>query len=392
MGYELALNELIKNAFLEDIGAGDFSTLSTIDKNATGKAVLKIKQDGILAGMKVAEAIFKFVQADVVFNSFKNDGDEMKYGETAFEVNAKVHTILSCERLVLNSMQRMCGIATLTRKYVHKLYGFKTKLLDTRKTTPNFRLLEKEAVKIGGGVNHRFGLYDMIMLKDNHIDYVGGIEKAITTAYDFVQNNRLNLKIETIEKTLAKVPDKQKIERTISSLQNNDMENKKNIEDKEKQILDLKQKNIANEEQLKKLKSELLDNENKNKDNKTYLFVLFKWSTEKHDLDLTVVDPQKRLFSFKKKSYPGASGLFSLDSRTGPGAEIWQANNPVVGRYTVIIKMYNNYGNLEPAQLSGSILSNKTSIAIADKTIDSKSGSQLEIIFDIDEKGFIKMQ
>ena len=154
----------------------------------------------------------------------------------------------------------------------------------------------------------------------------------------------------------------------------------------------MKQKNIANEEQLKKLKSELLDNENKNKDNKTYLFVLFKWSTEKHDLDLTVVDPQKRLFSFKKKSYPGASGLFSLDSRTGPGAEIWQANNPVVGRYTVIIKMYNNYGNLEPAQLSGSILSNKTSIAIADKTIDSKSGSQLEIIFDIDEKGFIKMQ
>ena len=205
MGYELALNELIKNAFLEDIGAGDFSTLSTIDKNATGKAVLKIKQDGILAGMKVAEAIFKFVQADVVFNSFKNDGDEMKYGETAFEVNAKVHTILSCERLVLNSMQRMCGIATLTRKYVHKLYGFKTKLLDTRKTTPNFRLLEKEAVKIGGGVNHRFGLYDMIMLKDNHIDYVGGIEKAITTAYDFVQNNRLNLKIEVETRSLDDV-------------------------------------------------------------------------------------------------------------------------------------------------------------------------------------------
>jgi nicotinate-nucleotide pyrophosphorylase (carboxylating) len=196
MNYESALHELIKNALAEDIGDGDHSTLSSIDKNAEGKAILKIKQDGVLAGMHVAETIFRFMQPDIIFTAHKKDGDEIKYGETAFEVTAKVHTILKCERLVLNSMQRMSGIATLTKKYVKKLEGYKTKLLDTRKTTPNFRLLEKEAVKIGGGVNHRFGLYDMIMLKDNHIDYSGGIEKAITKAYDYIQKNNLSLKIE----------------------------------------------------------------------------------------------------------------------------------------------------------------------------------------------------
>lgn len=205
MSYESALNELIKNALAEDVGNGDHSTLSTIPNTQEGKAVLKIKQDGVLAGMKVAEAIFRFVQPDVVFKAFKQDGEEMKYGDTAFEVGAKVHTILTCERLVLNCMQRMSGIATLTTKYVHKLEGFKTRLLDTRKTTPNFRLLEKEAVKIGGGVNHRFGLYDMIMLKDNHIDYSGGIEKAIISAYDYVHKNSLNLKIEVETRSLSDV-------------------------------------------------------------------------------------------------------------------------------------------------------------------------------------------
>jgi len=129
----------------------------------------------------------------------------MKNGEIAFEVSAKIHTILTCERLVLNTMQRMCGIATLTKKYVDKLSGFKTKLLDTRKTTPNFRLLEKAAVIIGGGKNHRFGLYDMIMLKDNHIDYSGGIEKAISNSYDYVQENNLNLKIEVETRSLEDV-------------------------------------------------------------------------------------------------------------------------------------------------------------------------------------------
>ena len=205
MNYEIALNQLIENALQEDIGEGDHSTLSTIQPNEEGKAVLKIKQDGILAGVKVAEAIFRFVQPDVVFTGLKEDGEEMKYGEIAFEVQAKVHTILTCERLVLNSMQRMSGIATLTKKYVDKLSGYKTQLLDTRKTTPNFRLLEKAAVKIGGGKNHRFGLYDMIMLKDNHIDYSGGIEKAINNAFNYVQQNSLSLKIEVETRSLEDV-------------------------------------------------------------------------------------------------------------------------------------------------------------------------------------------
>ena len=196
MDYNDQLNLLIKNALAEDIGDGDHSTLSSIDATAQGKAVLKIKEDGILAGMEVAGKIFRYMQPDIVFTAFKKDGDAMQYGETAFEVMAKVHTILQCERLVLNCMQRMSGIATLTKQYTQKLQPFKTRLLDTRKTTPNFRLLEKEAVSIGGGVNHRFGLYDMIMLKDNHIDYCGGIEKAIEKAYAYVQQKKPGLKIE----------------------------------------------------------------------------------------------------------------------------------------------------------------------------------------------------
>lgn len=196
MNYDEALHELIKNALAEDIGSGDHSTLASVDPAAKGKAVLKIKQDGILAGMQVAEKIFRFAEPGIIFTAFKKDGDPMVFGEKAFEVEAKVHTILTCERLVLNCMQRMSGIATLTNKYVQKLKPYKTKILDTRKTTPNFRLLEKEAVKIGGGMNHRFGLYDMIMLKDNHIDYSGGIENALNKAYDYVKKNNLHLKIE----------------------------------------------------------------------------------------------------------------------------------------------------------------------------------------------------
>jgi nicotinate-nucleotide pyrophosphorylase (carboxylating) len=205
MDYNEQLDLLIRNALAEDIGDGDHSTLSSIDATAQGKAVLKIKEDGVLAGMQVAEKIFRHMQADIVFTAFKKDGDDMKYGEIAFEVKALVHTILQCERLVLNSMQRMSGIATLTRQYTQKLLPYKTKLLDTRKTTPNFRLLEKEAVKIGGGVNHRFGLYDMIMLKDNHIDYCGGIEKAIEKAYDYVQTKKPGLKIEVETRSIEDV-------------------------------------------------------------------------------------------------------------------------------------------------------------------------------------------
>jgi nicotinate-nucleotide pyrophosphorylase (carboxylating) len=205
MNYNEQLNTLIKNALAEDIGSGDHSTLSSIDADAKGKAVLKIKEDGILAGVLVAQHIVHFVEPQATFNIFKKDGEEMKYGEIAFELNAKVHTILQTERLLLNSMQRMSGIATLTKKYTDKLKGYKTKLLDTRKTTPNFRLLEKEAVRIGGAINHRFGLYDMIMLKDNHIDYCGGIEKAINKAYDYVKFKNLNIKIEVETRSLEDI-------------------------------------------------------------------------------------------------------------------------------------------------------------------------------------------
>lgn len=202
---EFALEQLIKNALAEDIGSGDYSSLCCIDANEKGKAVLKIKQDCILAGVEVARTIFNLVEPTSVFKQYKNDGDKVVFGEIAFEVNATVHTILKCERLILNIMQRMSGIATLTNIYVAKLAQYRTKILDTRKTTPNFRLLEKEAVKIGGGTNHRFGLYDMIMLKDNHIDYCGGIEKAIDKAYAFVQRNNLSIKIEVETRTIADV-------------------------------------------------------------------------------------------------------------------------------------------------------------------------------------------
>ncbi len=205
MNFDQQLNVLIKNALAEDIGDGDHSTISAIAAEAEGKAILKIKEDGVLAGMEIAEKIFSYMQPGIVFTAYKKDGETMRHGEIAFEVQARVHTILQCERLVLNCMQRMSGIATLTKRYVDKLKGYKTQLLDTRKTTPNFRLLEKEAVRIGGGVNHRFGLYDMIMLKDNHIDYCGGIEKAIEKAHAYVQQKKPGLKIEVETRDLEDV-------------------------------------------------------------------------------------------------------------------------------------------------------------------------------------------
>jgi nicotinate-nucleotide pyrophosphorylase (carboxylating) len=203
--FDSQLHKLIDHALAEDVGDGDHSTLCCIPADVKGKAVLKIKQDGILAGVDIAEKIFRYKKPTARFIRNKNDGDVMKEGEVAFEVETQVHTILQLERLVLNCMQRMSGIATLTRLYTDKLKGYKTSLLDTRKTTPNFRLLEKEAVRIGGGVNHRFGLFDMIMLKDNHIDYCGGIKEAITRAYDYVQRYRPDLKIEVETRTLEDV-------------------------------------------------------------------------------------------------------------------------------------------------------------------------------------------
>lgn len=203
--FDEQLQQLVIAALKEDIGDGDHSTLSCIPANQKGKAVLKIKQDGILAGLTVAEKIFKQVEPTAHFIAHKKDGEIMDYGEIAFEVEASIHTILTCERLVLNCMQRMSGIATLTHSYVQLLKGYHTQLLDTRKTTPNFRLLEKEAVKIGGGINHRFGLYDMIMLKDNHIDYAGGIELAIEKAYEYVLTKKPNLKIEVETRSIEDV-------------------------------------------------------------------------------------------------------------------------------------------------------------------------------------------
>jgi nicotinate-nucleotide pyrophosphorylase (carboxylating) len=200
-----ALQLLIQNALAEDIGSGDYSTLCCIPPQQQGKAVLKVKQNGILAGMQVAKAIFEHMEPTAVFEPLMNDGDTMQYGDIAYTVNASVHTILQCERLALNCMQRMSGIATLTNQYVQLLKPYKTKILDTRKTTPNFRLFEKEAVVIGGGWNHRFGLYDMIMLKDNHIDYCGGIEKAIAKANEYIAAKNLGIKIEVETRSIDDV-------------------------------------------------------------------------------------------------------------------------------------------------------------------------------------------
>lgn len=201
----MTTQEFIAAALKEDIGSGDHSTLSSIAPDAMGKAVLKVKEDGILAGVQLAQDIFHFLEPEATFTIYKNDGDVVKYGDIAFKVSAKVHTILQAERLSLNCMQRMSGIATLTNQYVQKLQGYKTRILDTRKTTPLFRAFEKLAVKIGGGENHRMGLYDMVMLKDNHIDFCGGIEKAIEKTRQYQKDNNLDLKIEVETRTIDDV-------------------------------------------------------------------------------------------------------------------------------------------------------------------------------------------
>jgi nicotinate-nucleotide pyrophosphorylase (carboxylating) len=203
--FEERLHTLVQAALAEDIGEGDHSTLAVIPSGTRGKAVLKIKQEGILAGAEIAEKIFQQREPGSVFQAHKKDGDAMQPGDVAFSIEATVHTILACERLVLNCMQRMSGIATLTRLYVNAVRGFSSKILDTRKTTPGFRLLEKEAVRIGGGLNHRFGLFDMIMLKDNHIDYCGGISNAIDKAHHYVQMYKPDLRIEVETRTLDDV-------------------------------------------------------------------------------------------------------------------------------------------------------------------------------------------
>ncbi|WP_080905417.1 carboxylating nicotinate-nucleotide diphosphorylase [Parabacteroides sp. Marseille-P3160] len=193
---EALIDELIKLAFAEDIGEGDHTTLCCIPSTAQGKSQLIIKEDGVLAGVEIAQRIFHTFDPDLKVTVFIHDGAEVKKGEIAFVVEGKTQSLLQTERLVLNVMQRMSGIATTTRRYVKALEGTKTRVLDTRKTTPGMRMLEKEAVKIGGGVNHRIGLFDMILLKDNHVDFAGGIEQAITRAHNYLKEKGKNLKIE----------------------------------------------------------------------------------------------------------------------------------------------------------------------------------------------------
>jgi nicotinate-nucleotide pyrophosphorylase (carboxylating) len=200
-----ALKQFIKNALEEDIHDGDHSTLSTIPKDLEQSAKLLVKQNCILAGVELAEFIFKTFDKNLKVEIFIKDGAAAKVGDIALIVTGSARSILSTERLILNCMQRMSGIATLTHDWDSRLIGTKTKLLDTRKTTPNFRICEKWAVAIGGGTNHRYGLYDMIMLKDNHIDYNGSITNAVKMAKDYVRKNKKKLKIEVETRNLEEV-------------------------------------------------------------------------------------------------------------------------------------------------------------------------------------------
>ena len=193
---EQLIDELIDLAFAEDIGDGDHTTLCCIPDTAMGKSRLLIKEPGILAGVEIARKIFHRFYPDLKMTVYIEDGTAVKPGDVAFVVEGRVQSLLQTERLMLNVMQRMSGIATMTHRYVKKLEGLHTRILDTRKTTPGMRMLEKEAVKIGGGVNHRIGLFDMILLKDNHVDFAGGIHNAVTRAKEYCKAKGKNLKIE----------------------------------------------------------------------------------------------------------------------------------------------------------------------------------------------------
>ncbi len=193
--FQNELQLLIFNAIREDVGTGDYSSLACIPADAQGKAKLLVKEDGIIGGVAFAKMIFNYVDPNLKIEMFIEDGTPVKYGDVVFHVSGSSQSILKSERVVLNSMQRMSAIATKTNQYVQLLKGTNTKILDTRKTTPNFRVAEKWAVKIGGGENHRFALYDMVMLKDNHIDFAGGITLAIAKTKAYLKENKLDLKI-----------------------------------------------------------------------------------------------------------------------------------------------------------------------------------------------------
>jgi nicotinate-nucleotide pyrophosphorylase (carboxylating) len=199
------INVFIKNAIAEDLGDGDHTSLSTIPGDAQGKAKLILKEDGVLAGVELALEIFNHIDPLLKTEVFMNDGDKVKYGDIAFTVTGSTHSILLAERLVLNCMQRMSGIATKTHRIVELLKPYPTQILDTRKTTPGLRYLEKWAVKIGGGVNHRIGLYDMILIKDNHVDYAGGIANAIEAANAYLEKTGKKLEIEVEVRNLEEL-------------------------------------------------------------------------------------------------------------------------------------------------------------------------------------------
>lgn len=203
--FENELEIIISNAIREDVGPGDYSSLACIPDNAVGKAKLLVKENGVIAGVEFANMIFNYVDFDLKIKTFINDGETVKKGDIVFIVEGKAQSILKSERLVLNSMQRMSAIATKTNYFVDLLKGTNTQILDSRKTTPGIRAIEKWAVKIGGGENHRFALYDMIMLKDNHIDFSGGITKAIQKTKDFLQENKLDLKIIVEARSLEEI-------------------------------------------------------------------------------------------------------------------------------------------------------------------------------------------
>ncbi len=203
--FQNELDLIIKNAIREDIGDGDHTSLSCIPAEAKGKAKLLVKDDGIIAGVEFAKQVFKYVDVDLEVETFINDGDKVKYGDIVFHVSGKSQSILMAERLVLNAMQRMSAIATKTKFFADLLVGTKTKVLDTRKTTPGIRALEKWAVKIGGGENHRFALYDMVMIKDNHIDFAGGITAAITKTKKYLADKGLDIKIIVEARSLEEI-------------------------------------------------------------------------------------------------------------------------------------------------------------------------------------------
>lgn len=203
--YKSLLNQLIDTAFAEDIAEGDHTSLACVPADASGKARLIVKDYGIIAGIQVAEQIFQRFDPALIFNPELNDGVSVKPGDIAFYIEGSSRSILQTERLVLNVMQRMSGIATETRKYADRIKYFPTRILDTRKTTPGMRILDKEAVKIGGGENHRMGLYDMIMIKDNHSDFAGGVQDAIRKVQRYLLDNKLQLKIEVEARSLHEI-------------------------------------------------------------------------------------------------------------------------------------------------------------------------------------------